>query len=104
MSDLMTVVWLVAGLGFLLVAGARLGAGGQMALMGLFASHGVRDWPTGVQEADAPHFAVTHLDNLRPGHAAAFEWQTGDADEPGEPGDAPELIDLGSRPLGARPR
>ena len=33
-----------------------LGVGAPGALSGLFASQGAREWPTGVQEADAPHF------------------------------------------------
>ena len=64
MSDGVVSLSLVVGFGFILIAGSHLGAG---SLAGLFAARGVRDWPTGVQEGDAPRFAVRHLDGLRPG-------------------------------------
>ena len=67
---------LVAGVGFVLVVGGRIGEGSPTALAGLFPAHGVRDWPTGVQESDAPRFDVAHLDALRPGVVV----------EPGAPG------------------
>ena len=66
MSDGLTVIWLILGFGFLVVAGARLGAGSHTSLTGLFPARGARDWPTGVQEPDAPRFEVSHLDGLRP--------------------------------------
>jgi len=95
MSDQLIVVSTMVGLGFLLVAGAWLGAGSHTALVGLFAAHGGRDWPTGVQEADAPHFAVAHLDNLRP--AAATPPESFD-----DGGASPEIVDLGGRHLETR--
>ena len=58
---------LVAGVGFVLVVGGRIGSGSPTVLAGLFPAHGVRDWPTGVQEPDAPRFDVAHLDALRHG-------------------------------------
>ena len=64
---------------------------------GLFPSRGGRDWPTGVQEGDAPRFAVQHLDDLRPGQPAViatFAISEGDLDGP-----RTELFDLGSRRL-----
>jgi hypothetical protein len=98
MSDEVVYLTLVAGFGFILVAGSRLGAGSPGALAGLFAPHGQRDWPTGVQEADAPRFAVRHLDDLRPGLPVVIATSTTQVDEtPGFP-DA-EVLDLGSRRL-----
>ena len=70
MIDISTVLWLIGGFAFLLVAGALLGAGTENSLTGLFAQNGRRDWPQGVQETDVPRFAVEHLDALRPGQGA----------------------------------
>jgi hypothetical protein len=56
MPDGLTVISVIAGFALIAVAGARLGAGSTASLAGLFPVQGVRDWPTGVQEADAPHF------------------------------------------------
>jgi hypothetical protein len=47
------------------LAGARIGAGSHLSLIGLFAQHGRNDWPHGVQEMDVPRFAVEHADTLR---------------------------------------
>jgi hypothetical protein len=55
--DGLTVILLVVGFGLVVVAGARLGAGSHSGLAGLFAMPG-RDWPTGIQEADAPRFVL----------------------------------------------
>ena len=66
MIDLGTILWLVAGLGFLLAAAALAGAGSDPFLTGLFPESGARDWPRGVQETDVPRFAVEHLDALGP--------------------------------------
>lgn len=100
MSDWVTYLGLFVGFGFILAAGLRLGAGSRDVLAGLFPAHGARDWPTGVQEGDAPRFAVGHLDGLRPGHAGLMGGLAADAgssiDGPGA-----ELVDLGSRRLGA---
>lgn len=59
MPDGLTFISVIAGFALIAVAGARIGAGTPTALAGLFPAHGARDWPAGVQEADAPHF---HLD------------------------------------------
>ena len=99
MPDGVVSVTLVVGFGFILIAGSRLGAGSHHALAGLFAQHGVRDWPRGVQETDAPRFAVRHLDALRPGQATLIDTST--ADEGAADGCRTELFDLGSRRLGA---
>lgn len=37
---------------------------------GLFQAQGGPDWPHGVQEADAPRFALEHAEALRPGSDA----------------------------------
>ena len=89
MSDGVVYLTLVIGFGFILVAGSRLGAGTPGALAGLFAAHGQRDWPTGIQEGDAPRFAVGHLDNLRPELPVVIETSA-----------RGEVVDLGSRRLG----
>ena len=70
MIDISTILWLIAGFAFLFVAGALLGAGSDTSLSGLFAQNDRRDWPRGVQEMDAPRFAVEHLDALRPARSA----------------------------------
>ncbi len=67
MYDGLTIIGLIFGFGFLMVAGARLRAGSHLSLTGLFPAPGVRDWPHGVQEPDAPRFDVAHLDGLRRG-------------------------------------
>ena len=56
----------VIGFGLIIVAGARMGAGSHLALGGLFPAQGRSDWPQGVQEGDAPRFAVEHSAALRP--------------------------------------
>jgi hypothetical protein len=100
MSDGVVYITLVVGFGFVIVAGARLGAGSHSLLGGLFPASGVRDWPMGVQEADAPRFAVAHLDGLRPDHPVTVDVAPISADDPV---DAPriEVIDLGFRRLDA---
>ncbi len=66
MSDDATFLAFILGFGFILVAGARLGPSTPTLLGGLFPPPAGRDWPTGIQEPDAPRFAVAHLDALRP--------------------------------------
>ena len=56
MSDGLAFVAMIVGFALVIVAGAKLGAGSHTALAGMFATQGARDWPTGVQEADAPRF------------------------------------------------
>jgi hypothetical protein len=65
MIDISMILWLIGGFAFLFVAGALLGAGSETSLTGLFPQNGAREWPHGVQETDAPRFAVEHLDHLR---------------------------------------
>ena len=81
MPDGINVLVMGLGFGFVLVAGSWLADGTPGVLLGLFPSQGGRDWPTGVQEADAPRFAVAHLDGLRTG--------------------GPDLVELFDRPLGS---
>jgi hypothetical protein len=66
MIDLGTILWLLAGFGFLFGAAALAGMGTDPFLTGLFPQNDTRDWPHGVQETDVPRFAVEHLDTLRP--------------------------------------
>lgn len=66
MSDGATFLAFILGFGFVLVAGAKLGPATPTFLGGLFPPAAGRDWPTGIQEPDAPRFAVAHLDALRP--------------------------------------
>ena len=90
---------LVCAAGVLFVVSAsRLTRGAYVAFEGLFAQQGRRDWPQGVQEADAPRFSLSHADALRPGTPVRL----GPAlvDDPEDP--HPETIDLGSRPLTSR--
>lgn len=101
MSDGVTYLGLVVVFGFVLVVAARLGTGPQRILEGLFAPPAGRDWPHGVQEGDAPRFAVAHLDGLRPGVPAAVGSATSD-DHIGSP--TAEIVDLGSRRLDPRRR
>jgi hypothetical protein len=100
MSDGVITVTLVVGFAFIVIAGSRLGAGSHHALAGLFPARGSRDWPTGIQEADAPRFAVRHLDALRPGQPAVIA--TSGADDASLDAPRAELFDLGSRRLGAK--
>ena len=60
------VVATIFGFGLVIFAGARLNRGAPMDFSGLFAARGRSDWPYGVQEGDAPHFEVAHLESLRP--------------------------------------
>ena len=56
MPDGFTIVSVIVGFALVTVAGAKLGAGSHTSLQGLFPAQGRRDWPTGVQEVDAPRF------------------------------------------------
>ena len=66
MADGPTFISAIAGFGIVIVAGYMLG-GGSHSLTGLFAAQGARDWPTGVQEADAPHFVFAPASESAPG-------------------------------------
>jgi hypothetical protein len=102
MTDAVVVLSLFAGFTAVIVAGARLGAGSLGSLAGLFAPQGGRDWPTGVQEADAPRFVFAaapppipiagseHAHRLR----AEFPAVDRDASTP-----VPEFLELYSGPI-----
>ena len=60
MADGAMFISAIIGFGIVIVAGAMLWAGSHTVLTGLFAAQGSRDWPTGVQEEDAPHFDFSH--------------------------------------------
>jgi hypothetical protein len=104
MPDVATAFWLIIGIGFVLIAAYWLGSGVPTALTlaGLFPAQGIRDWPTGVQEADAPRFAVDHLDGLRPPAASHDGVAQQRFDDLGDP--CPEIIELGSRRIDAPSR
>jgi hypothetical protein len=93
MPDGITCLALVLAFGFVLIAGSWLGAGSPTILAGLFPPLAIRDWPIGVQEPDAPRFAVAHLDALRPGMTSA-------PDRPIQPA---EIVELFERPLSTSP-
>jgi hypothetical protein len=80
----------IVGFAFVLIAGTWLGTDPDTVFGGLFAAQGVRDWPSGVQEPDAPRFAVDHLDALQREGSGPY----------GEDEPTPELIELGERRLG----
>lgn len=56
----------LVGLGVIAVAGPWLIGPSDLALTGLFPARGRSDWPQGVQEGDVPHFALDHVDRIRP--------------------------------------
>ena len=58
MPNGLTLVAVVTGFALVVIAGAWLGAGTPPGLAGLFPAQGRRDWPTGVQEGDVPHFRI----------------------------------------------
>jgi hypothetical protein len=51
-------------------AGPGRGGGPALLFSGMFAAPGRPDWPHGVQEEDAPRFAVDRAAALRPGDEA----------------------------------
>ena len=95
MPSELIVIWSLIGFGFVVIAGRWLGTDPHTVFGGLFAPHGVRDWPIGVQESDVPRFSVAHLDALRPEEATTVVTRPGDDER--EP--AAELVELGERQL-----
>ncbi|HYH93253.1 MAG TPA: hypothetical protein VD763_08860 [Candidatus Saccharimonadales bacterium] len=85
---------LLALVGVLAIASvaAWLGAGSLRSLDGIAGWAGGRDWPAGVQESDAPHFAVDHW----LGHEAALEVDDLTAEDPALPC---EFVELGAAPV-----
>jgi hypothetical protein len=78
--------------------GATRGGRGGPALLfsGMFTSPDRPDWPAGVQEEDAPRFALEHASALRSGTGDTFgDRPSIDADEP----QVGEIIELFDRPL-----
>ena len=60
--DPLTVALVILGFAGIALAGARFGAGSTTSITGgLFPRSGPADWPEGVQEGDAPHFALDRL-------------------------------------------
>jgi hypothetical protein len=92
MLDGLTFISVVIGFGLVIVAGARFGAGSLSALGGLFATHGARDWPTGVQEGDAPRFVFA-----RPAGGTTEASQAGGL--PADDTSACEIDDLYAGPI-----
>jgi hypothetical protein len=80
--------------------GGRRGDGPAGLLSGLFAAQGRPDWPHGVQEPDAPRFAVEHALELRPGHDDRSRVTVGPGVDEDE--SVGEIIELFNRPLARR--
>jgi hypothetical protein len=105
-SESITLVTVVVGFGLVTVVIAWLGDGHLS--LGAFLPVQPRDeWPRGVQEGDVPHFAVEHVDALRPGSdgsAAAGDMPgssvTVDRDD--QPVAQPEIVELYTRRLAPR--
>ena len=66
MDDGLILAAVIGGFAFVLIAGARLGAGAPSALSGLFPTQGRSDWPIGVQEGDVPRFRLPTGTTERP--------------------------------------
>jgi hypothetical protein len=73
MPDGLAFISMIVGFGLVIVAGAKLGAGSHIALAGLFAIHGPSEWPTGVQEADAPRFVFARSSAVMAADVPAVE-------------------------------
>jgi hypothetical protein len=78
--DVVTIVLVIAGFVGIALAGARFGAGSTMSFAGLFARSGQRTWPQGIQESDAPRFALERLGG--PEDAAPVRTAARDASSP----------------------
>jgi len=100
MQGLLTMALVAAGFASVIVAGAWLGAGTHQSLAGLFPAQAPRSWPHGVQEPDAPHFALDHAEALRPGTVGA--WPVSPFDDDAEPGPVPEIVELYDRSIDRR--
>jgi hypothetical protein len=86
----MVLVMVIGGFALITVGASRLGAGTTWSFQGIWARPDSRDWPRGVQEADAPRFAIAHLDGLRPGTPVALSRPLdGDPEAP-----RPEIVEL----------
>lgn len=90
MPDAVVYVATLLGCSLGAIGGAWL-LGTRMWLLGVVTSQGRDSWPRGVQEQDAPHFAVAHADALRPSVPDAITFEDLDT-EAGLP--TPELVEL----------
>jgi hypothetical protein len=57
MPDILTIAFVFAGFGFILVVGAKLGSGSPDSVVGLFRLEEMPPRPRGVQEDDLPRFS-----------------------------------------------
>jgi hypothetical protein len=70
--DPLTVALVIIGFAGIALAGARFGAGSTMSITGgLFPRSGQPGWPKGMQEGDAPHFAIDRLGGTSSDQTAA---------------------------------
>ena len=86
------LVSVIVGFGIITVAGARLGAGSHLSLIGLFGRPALNEWPHGVQEGDVPRFRVEHADALRHRAAPTSPFEDLAPDTPEAP--RPTLVEL----------
>jgi hypothetical protein len=90
-SDPVVYVLLAASCVAIVIGALKLGGGMDLSLGGLWASPYARpDWPRRVQEADSPHFAVSHADALRRGTPIALT-PVGLANDDGP---QPEMVEI----------
>jgi hypothetical protein len=59
MPDGLILIAIIGGFAFVVIAGAKIGAGAPHSLVGLYPPQGGRDWPIGVQEGDVPRFRLS---------------------------------------------
>jgi hypothetical protein len=69
MPDILTTLSIFAGFAFVIVVGAKLGAGGTDSVIGLFRFEDMPPRPHGVQETDLPRFVFR--DSKSPASGAA---------------------------------
>jgi len=69
MPDIITALSVFAGFVFILVVGARLGAGSTDSVIGLFRFEEMPPRPHGVQESDLPRFVFRDSTNVAAGAA-----------------------------------
>ena len=77
MPDILTVLTVLAGFAFVIVVGAKLGAGSPESLAGLFVYQDMPDRPRGVQETDLPRFVFRDTPTTHPSPARAAKPATG---------------------------
>ena len=69
MPDIPTIAFVFAGFAFILVVGAKLGAGSTDSVAGLFRLEAMPPRPRGVQEEDLPRFVFRDSKDLASGAA-----------------------------------